>query len=183
MMKNLRYVCLPYLVFAGALAAADNVCGTGALLDVQTSTRIRQGQEVTTSTVHERDHGREQVYQSVTSPSEQKVTQYTILARLDGIVYTAQSRDFFWRTKPTGFVVGDPIQVCVNKGKILLTGADGKQYKGTVVRAAREEIAAPPVLEPARAMTAAAEFATEDAPPSFSPEALDRLISRIALYP
>jgi hypothetical protein len=183
-MTNLRYVCVGGLVFAGALAAADNVCGTGTLLDVQASTRIRQGQEVTTSSVRERDHGREEVYQSVATPSEQKVTEYTIAARLDGIVYTAQSRDFFWRTKPTGFVIGDPIQVCVTKGKLSLTGPDGRQYKGTVVRAAREEIIALPGLEAARETAAATtESASDDAAPSFSSDALDQLVSRIALYP
>src|SRR5262249_7661295 len=130
-------ICLAGVLLAPTLAAADGVCGTGTLLDVRSSTRISPGQEVTTSSVRRRAHAREKIYQSVTSSSEQKITEYTIAARLDGIVYTAQSRDFFWRTKPTAFIIGDPIQVCVNIDKISLTGLDGKQYRATVVRAAR----------------------------------------------
>lgn len=183
MRQSIGYVCLTGLMFAGALTAADSVCGTGTLLDVGSATRFRQGQEATTSSVRVRDHGRERTYQSVTSPSEQKVTEYSITARLDGIVYTAESRDFFWRTKPTSFIVGDPIRVCVSNGKISLTGSDGKTYKASVVRAAREEIT-PSRLEPTNgAPVAASESSEEEQPANFSPGELDRIVSRIALYP
>ena len=181
-MRRQRYVCLSGLVFVGSLAAADNMCGTGTLSDVGSATRIRQGQEITTSTVRERDHGRERVYQSVTSPSEQKITEYSITVRLNGIVYTAESRDFFWRTKPTSFIVGDPIQVCVSNGKISLTGSDGKTYKANVVRAAREEMA-PTRSEAANGVPAASESGIDEPPANFSPNQLDRIVSRIALYP
>lgn len=127
------------LVSSAAIGAPrDGTCSTGTLLDVQVNVEIIQGGTIERVQERVKKNGRKE-YQSYSTNYSQKLTTYTVTARFDDMVYTAQSESVFgFGFKPVSFVVNDPIQGCLRDNTLALVRPDGKEYKARIVRAARD---------------------------------------------
>ena len=140
--KVVFYAASMLLPVAAMGAPNQGICAAGTLVDVQADTEMVQ-----TGTF---EHGRakntngKREYDSYSTTSVQKQTTYTVVVRLEDMVYTAQSQAIFgFGFKPTAFVINDAIEGCRDRNTLALTRPDGKQYKARIVRAARDPQATP----------------------------------------
>jgi hypothetical protein len=126
------------LLPVGAIGAPGNgVCGTGTLIDVQVHVEMIQAGTMEHGQERAKKNGKKE-YDSYSTNYLRKQITYTVTARFDDMVYTAQSESIFgFGFKPTSFVVNDPIQGCVRDNTIALARPDGKEYKAHILHAAR----------------------------------------------
>jgi hypothetical protein len=144
-MKMNRYLLMAAPVVLAMLsaspAAAQSVCGTGTLRDVEIVTaRVPQSTitSVRTKPKTENKRGEGQV-DAYTTPAERQTKTYLVTVRLNDLVYTGQSSgNEFWNFDPTRLVINDPIAVCVSKNTLRLRRPDGKDYKTKIARVVRD---------------------------------------------
>ena len=115
---------------------ATSGCQTGKLLDVREDTEYVPTVQV--GRVH-RDGNKD--WTIVELPSTRKQTTYTVLVALDGIIYTARSSGDFWGYNPSKMIIGAELEACVEANKVVITRPDGKQYKPTITRRERDQVA------------------------------------------
>lgn len=143
-MKMNRYLLMAAPVVLAMLspsyAAAQSVCGTGTLRDVEIVTaRVPQS---TITSVRKKpkteNKGGEGQVDAYTTPSERQTKTYLVTVRLNDLVYTAESSgNEFWNFDPTRLVINDPIAACVSKDTLRLRRPDGMDYKTKIIRVVR----------------------------------------------
>jgi PEGA domain len=128
-------LCLPVM----ALSAADErTCGTGRVTDVQAITTQSPGTVNSTTEEKTSKDGKKRTWDTTSTETQNTDTTYLVTVQVNGMTYTGRGGgDVPWGFKPTSFVIGDSVPVCVEKNKIYLQRPDGKQFKATIVQASR----------------------------------------------
>lgn len=74
-----------------------------------------------------------------THSGEQTQEIYILTVAIGDMIYTAENvKNLFFGYNPTDMVVNDPVNVCVERNKLVLTRPDGKKYKTRIVRSERD---------------------------------------------
>lgn len=124
---------------AGRSAAQQSgVCRTGTLIGLDT--RIQTIGEISTAHYDEREKKNgKRTTDGYTYSGEQTQEIYVLTVAVDDMIYTAESvKNLFFGYNPTDLVVNDPVELCVEKNKLVLTRPDGKKYKTRIVRSERD---------------------------------------------
>ena len=130
------------IVFAGILglssvSAQDNSCRTGKLVGFDTKTQVVEG-------------FRTEHYEEKTNKNGKKVTDgysyggtqtqvtYVLTVAVGEMTYAAEHpKALVFGYNPTDMIVNDPVNVRVEKNKLVFLRPNGKEYKTTIVRVER----------------------------------------------
>lgn len=113
-------------------------CGTGRLVDVELVTDVVSNGTTSVTTTKRNRRGERREY-THTSPSEHTEKTYFITVELDDMRYVAKSSgNLPWNYNPTRMVINDPIGVCIDHKRLVISRPGGKTYKASIVRATRE---------------------------------------------
>ena len=132
------------ILFTGVLgvgsisAQQSGACGTGKLVGLDTRIQTIAGMNSAHYEEKEKKNGRRMI-DGYTYSGEQMQEIYVLTVTIGDMIYTAESlKNLFFGYNPTDMVVNDPIDVCVEKNKLVLTRPDGKKYKTRIVRSERD---------------------------------------------
>ena len=117
-------------------AAGARTCGTGKLLDVETSTETIGTPQVGRAQERRKPNG-DREWITVSPSATRQKTIYRVTVALGEMIYTAESNGDLWGYNPAKLVVNDPIDVCAEGRRLIITRSDGKQYKPAIIRTAR----------------------------------------------
>jgi hypothetical protein len=123
----------------GTIAAQQaGACSTGTLVGLDV--RIQTIAWMNTGHYEERvkKNGKRTI-DGYTYNGEQTQEIYVLTVVIGDLIYTTESlKNLFFGYNPTDMVVNDPIDVCVEKNKLVLTRPDRKKYKTRIVRSERD---------------------------------------------
>ena len=148
-------IVLTCVLGVGSIAAQQpGACGTGKLVGLDT--RIQTIAGMNTAHYEERvNKNGKRALDGSTYSGEQTQEIYVFTIVIGDMIYTTESvKNLFFGYNPTDMVVNDPVEVCVEKNRLLLTRQDGKKYKTRIVRSERD----PQVLSQADRPAAGAMF-------------------------
>lgn len=138
-------VFVALMLVAGAVSVANvsakqpDTWQMGTLIGLETRTTITE--EIRNEHYEEREkkNGKKVVDGNSYAIDQPKVT-YVLTVRIGDINYTVEHiKNLFFGYNPTDMVVNDPVTVSIQKDNLVLIRPDGKEYKTTVVRIARNE--------------------------------------------
>jgi hypothetical protein len=123
---------------AGTSSAQDlGPCRMGVLVDFDTRTETLAG----TSNEHYEEKVKrngKKVINGYSYSSEQTRLIYILTVTLGDMTYKAENpQNLFFGYNPTDMVVNDPVNVCLEKNKLVFIRSNGKQYKAKIVRTER----------------------------------------------
>jgi hypothetical protein len=132
-------VVLTGVLGVGSSAAQQSgSCGTGKLVGLDTRIQTIPGMNTAHYEERAKKNG-ERTIDGYTYSGEQTQAIYVLTVAIGDMIYTAENaRNLFFGYNPTDMVVNDPVDVCVEKNKLVLTRPDGKKYKTRIVRAERD---------------------------------------------
>ena len=132
-------IVLTGVLGAGSIAAQQSgACGTGKLVGLDTRIQTIAGMNTAHYDERVKKNGNRTI-DGYTYSGEQAQEIYVLTVAIGDIIYTAESlKNLFFGYNPTDMVVNDPIDVCVEKNKLILTRPDGKKYKTRIVRSERD---------------------------------------------
>lgn len=122
----------------GIMAGQESgACRTGKLVGLDTRVQTIPG----TSNAHYEEKVKKDGKKTIdgyTYTGDQTQEIYVLTVAIADLVYTAENpRNLFFGYNPTDMVVNDPVEVCLEKNKLVLTRPDGKKYKTRIVRTER----------------------------------------------
>jgi hypothetical protein len=119
-------------------AQQSDACGTGKLVGLDTRIQTIAGMNTTHYEERVKKNGKRTI-DGYTYSGEQTKEIYVLTVAIGDMIYTAENlKNLFFGYNPTDMVVNDPIDVCVEKNKLVLTRPDGKKYKTRIVRSERD---------------------------------------------
>jgi hypothetical protein len=123
----------------GSVAAQQSgSCGTGKLVGLDTRIQTIPGMNTAHYEERVKKNGKRTI-DGYTYSGEQTQEIYVLTVAIGDMIYTAENvKNLFFGYNPTDMVVNDPVDVCVEKNKLVLTRPDGKKYKTRIVRAERD---------------------------------------------
>lgn len=126
------------VIGAGTSAAQQSgACGTGKLVDLDTRIQTIAGMNTGHYEEKVKRNGKKTI-DGYTYGGEQTQEIYVLTVAIGDMMYTAENvKNLFFGYNPTDMVVNDPVEVCVDKNKLVLTRPDGKKYKTRIVRSER----------------------------------------------
>jgi hypothetical protein len=144
-------IVLTCVLGVGSVAAQQSgACGTGKLVGLDTRIQTTAGMNTAHYEERVKKNGKRTI-DGYTYSGEQTQEIYVLTVAIGDMIYTAESlKNLFFGYNPTDMVVNDPIDVCVEKHKLVLTRPDGKKYKTRIVMSERD----PEVLSQATAVGA-----------------------------
>jgi hypothetical protein len=133
-------VVLTGVLGVGRVAAQQpDSCRTGTLVGLDTRIRTIAGMNTEHYEERAKKNGKRTI-DGYTYNGEQTQEIYVLTVALGDMIYTAESvKNLFFGYNPTDMVVNDPVDVCVEKNKLVLTRPDGKKYKARIVRSERDQ--------------------------------------------
>ncbi|MBZ5642218.1 MAG: hypothetical protein LAO19_05620 [Acidobacteriia bacterium] len=133
------------MLVAGAVSVANlpakepDTWQTGTLIGLDTRTTITEGIGNEHYEERETKNGKKVINGNSYQIDQPKVT-FVLTVRIGDITYTVEHiKNLFFGYNPTDMVVNDPVTVSIQKDKLVLIRPDGKEYKTTIVRIARNE--------------------------------------------
>ena len=132
-------IVLTCVLGVGSIAAQQSAaCGTGTLVGLDTRTQTITGMNTGHYEEKVKKNGKKTI-DGYTYSGEQTQDIYVLTVALGNMIYTAENvKNLFFGYNPTDMVVNDPIDVCVEKNKLVLTRPDGKKYRTRIVRSERD---------------------------------------------
>lgn len=113
-------------------------CGTGKLVGLDTRTQTIAGMNTGHYEEKVKKNGKRTI-DGYTYSGEQTLEIYVLRVAIGDMIYTAENfKNLFFGYNPTDMVVNDPVDVCVERNKLVLTRPDGKKYKTRIVRSERD---------------------------------------------
>ena len=132
-------IVLTCVMGVGSIAAQQaGACGTGTLVGLDT--RIQPIAAMNTRHYEEgaKKNGKWTI-DGYTYSGKQTQEIYVFTVALGDMIYTTESvKNLFFGYNPTDMVVNDPVEVCAEKNRLVLTRPDGKKYKTRIVRSERD---------------------------------------------
>jgi hypothetical protein len=132
-------IVLTCILGVGSIAAQQSgSCGTGKLVGLDTRIQTIGGMNTAHYEDRVKNNGKRTI-DGYTYSGEQTQEIYVLTVAIGDMIYTAESvKNLVFGYNPTDMVVNDPIDVCVEKNKLVLTRPDGKKYKTRIVRSERD---------------------------------------------
>jgi hypothetical protein len=132
-------IVLTCVLGVGSIAAQQSgACGTGKLVGLDTRLQTIAGMNTAHYEETVKKNGKKTI-DGYTYSGEQTQEIYVLSVSIGDMIYTAENpKNLFFGYNPTDMVVNDPIDVCVEKNKLVLTRPDGKKYKTRIVRSERD---------------------------------------------
>lgn len=132
-------IVLTGVLGVGSIAAQQSgSCGTGKLVGLDTRIQTIAGMNTAHYEERAKKNGKRTI-DGYTYSGEQTPEIYVLTVAIGDMIYTAENlKNLFFGYNPTDMVVNDPIDVCVEKNKLVLTRPDGKKYKARIVRSERD---------------------------------------------
>jgi len=139
-------IVLTSVLGVGSIAAQQSgSCGTGKLVGLDTRIQTTAGMSTGHYEEKVKKNGKKTI-DGYTYSGEQTQEIYVLTVKMGDMIYTAENvKNLFFGYNPTNMVVNDPVEICVEKNKLVLTRPDGKKYRTRIVRSER----APQVLSQA----------------------------------
>jgi hypothetical protein len=130
---------LTCVLAVGSIAAQQSgECGTGKLVGLDTRIQTIPGMNTAHYEERVKKNGKKTI-DGYTYSGEQTQEIYVLTVAIGDMIYTAESvKNLFFGYNPTDMVVNDPVDMCVEKNKLVLTRPDGKKYKTRIVRSERD---------------------------------------------
>ena len=133
-------IVLTCVLGVGSSAAQQsNSCRTGTLVGLDTRIQTIAGMDTGHYEEKVKKNGKRTI-DGYTYSGEQTKEIYVLTVAIGDMIYTAEHlKNLFFGYNPTDMVVNDPVDVCVEKNKLILTRPDGKKYKTRIVRSERDQ--------------------------------------------
>jgi hypothetical protein len=137
-MKIITMFVLASVLGAASLAAEEQgPCYTGKLVDFDTRTQVVEGFRNEHYEVKTKANGKK-VGDGYSYGGTQTQVTYVLTVAVGEMTYTAeQAKSILFGYNPTDMVVNDPVNVRVEKKKLIFLRPNGKEYKTTIVRMER----------------------------------------------
>ena len=137
--KTMIGIVVTCVLGAGGVAAQQPAaCSTGKLVGLDTRIQTIAGMNTAHYEERAKKNGKRTIDEYIYN-GEQTQEIYVLTVAIGDMIYTAESsKNLFFGYNPTDMVVNDPIDVCVEKNKLVLTRPDGKPYKARIVRSERD---------------------------------------------
>ncbi len=132
-------IVLTGVLGVGSVAAQQSgSCGTDKLVGLDRRMRTIPGMNTEHYEEKVKKNGKRTIDGYMYS-GEQTQEIYVLTVAIGDMIYTSESlKNLFFGYNPTDMVVNNPVDVCVEKNKQVLTRPDGKKYKTRIVRSERD---------------------------------------------
>ena len=137
-MKAIAMFVLTVVVGVASLAAQESSSyHTAKLVGFDTRTQVLEGFRTEHYEERTKNNGKK-VGDGYSFDGTQTQVTYVLTVVVGEITYTAeQAKSIFFGYNPTDMVVNDPVDVRVEKNKLIFLRPNGKEYKTTIVRMER----------------------------------------------
>jgi hypothetical protein len=133
--KVISMIALALTGVLGSVSAQE--CSTGRLTGLNTRTQTVAGVSSGHYEEKTKKNGKK-VLDGYTYTPEQTLEIYVLTVEMGELTYTTENlKNVFFGYNPADMVVNDPVAVCVEKNRLVLTRPDGKKYKTRIVRTER----------------------------------------------
>ena len=142
-MSNRRNLCVVACIAVGfcwlpqTSTAAQRNWQTGTVMDYEKQV-VPQGSRITTNTdgqARNQDGKVRYSENSTTTVNNDEDTYQVYTIKAPATTYIVSEKLWFPWSKPTPVVVGGEVKYAVDGNKMYLMGTDGKEHKGTIVKA------------------------------------------------